>query len=585
LKIYLILQNGFKSEACQKRYQYFREKFDGKKIILGIDRLDYTKGIELKLHAWEKFLQTYPQYKESAVLIQVGVPTRQDVVEYQNLISHVNEHVGRINSTFGTLDGFPIHYINKSVNFDDLCALYALADALIVTSIRDGMNLVSSEFVAVQDERCQQEGVNFDELNDSPQGMSPTNGSSNHQEKLECNKNVRKPPGVLILSEFAGAARSLGGSIIINPFNIDLTAKAIFDSFEMGDKERTARHSQNYNVVATNTATKWGQDFLHEFEVACRYQNDPTLFHKLSSTPIPRLIFDDRLKRVFNRTQKRLFCFDYDGTLVSLHKYPSLALPTTYLVNILNALTSNPKNFVYIITGRDKKTMMRFLGKLPNLGIVAEHGMYCRHPGEKEWTSLYQYEDIDLDWMKDVVPVLQHVESRTPGSFVEVKETSLVFHYRNADPEYGSWQANELKLHLEMSFNSKPMEIIRGKKVIEIRPVGVNKGIAAKKLIENTPDFDLVFCGGDDATDEQMFEEVEKFSFHAFTSSSPNRRRSADMSPLGRKILNIPPKEVFTCVVGTQNAQFSKAHFQINNHDELLDTLEEIIDWSKHHDQ
>ncbi len=579
------------TETSQKRYQYFKSKFEGKKIVLGIDRLDYTKGMELKLIAYEKFLITYPQYKDNTVLIQVGVPTRQDVVEYQNLISHVNEHVGRINSTFGTLDGFPIHYINKSVSFDDLCALYALADALIVTSIRDGMNLVSSEFVAVQQERCVQEGVLHE--GDSPNATSPTgftNGISitptengNLDETLA---DKRRFPGVLILSEFAGAARSLGGSILINPFNIDLTAKAIFDAFEMSPKERSARHGQNYGVVSTNTATKWGTDFLHEFEVACTYQNDPTLFHKLSlDTTIPRLEFDDALKKVFTRTGKRLFCFDYDGTLVGLHKYPSLALPTNRLKQILSALTSNPKNKVYIITGRDKKTIADYLARLPNLGIAAEHGMYCRHPGEREWTSLYKYDDIDLEWMKDVVPVLEHVQSRTPGSFVEVKETSLVFHYRNADPDYGSWQANELKLHLEMAFSSRPMEIIRGKKVIEIRPIGVNKGVAAKKLIENNPDFDFVFCGGDDATDEQMFEEVERFSMQAFTSSSPNRRRSVDFSPLGiKKVLNIPPKEVFTCVVGNQNAQFSKAHFQLNSHDELLDYLQQVITWSKQND-
>jgi len=575
---------GFLTDTCKSRYAYFKDKYKGKKLIVGVDRLDYTKGMELKLIAFEKFLATYPQYRNNVVLIQVGVPTRQDVDEYKSLISHVNEHVGRINSTYGTLDGFPIHYINKSVNFDDLCALYGMADALIVTSIRDGMNLVSSEFVVVQNERCVQENVNIEDGyisdKDSPSTPNTTTHSPSVQRTTsDSNLIIGKPPGVLILSEFAGAARSLGGSLIINPFNIIATAKSIFDALEMPPKERIARHGQNYDVVRTNTATKWGADFMHEFEVACQYQADPYLFHKLSATTIPRLVFKNTpLQSCYARSQKRLFCFDYDGTLINLQKYPALALPTQRLVNTLVNLTSDPKNFVYIITGRDKKMMNNYLGKLPRLGIAAEHGMYCKHPGQKEWSSLYKHEDINLEWMKDVEPILQHVESRTPGSFVELKESSLVFHYRNADPDYGVWQANELKLHLEMAFNSRPMEIIRGKKVIEIRPVNVNKGMAAKKLVENTPDFDFVFCAGDDATDEQMFEELEKFSMNMFTSSSPVRRRSIDMSPMRKAI---PPKDVFTCTINNQNAQFSKARFAMNTPDELLDCMDDMTKWSR----
>ncbi|EFC49176.1 predicted protein, partial [Naegleria gruberi] len=224
------------TEACQKILSDFKNvKYKGKKIVLGIDRLDYTKGVQLKFAAFERFLTNFPHRAQDTVLIQVGVPTRPNVVEYQELLSDVNETTGRINSTFGSLNnGFPVHFIYKSVNMSELCALYALADICLITSIRDGMNLVSSEYVV-----CQDEAVRL--------------GLKDHV-------------GVLILSEFAGAARSLGGSLIINPWDVEQTMKSIADGLDMKMSERSARHKHNNSIVMRNTAAQWGKDFMQEFE-------------------------------------------------------------------------------------------------------------------------------------------------------------------------------------------------------------------------------------------------------------------------------------------------------------------------------
>ncbi|EFC49177.1 predicted protein, partial [Naegleria gruberi] len=185
--------------------------------------------------------------------------------------------------------------------------------------------------------------------------------------------------------------------------------------------------------------------------------------------------------------------------------------PSERLLQILENLTSDPNNMVYIITGRSEEQMTEFVGHVKGLGIACEHGFYCRHPNQIEFTtSLYNIDPESLAWIEMVKPILEHVTSRTPGSFTEVKNSSLVFHYRNADPDYGEWSANELKLHLEMSFNSQPLEIIRGRnKVIEIRPQSVSKGACTRKLIEKG-DYSFIFCCGDDNTDESMFEEVER---------------------------------------------------------------------------
>ncbi|CAD6944776.1 unnamed protein product, partial [Tilletia laevis] len=140
-----------------------------------------------KLYALEAFLQDHPEWVGKVVLVQVAVPSRQDVEEYQNLRSKVNEAVGAINGRFGTFESMPIHFLHRSVNLDELCALYAVSDACLVTSTRDGMNLVSYEYIACQQERN----------------------------------------GVMILSEFAGAAQSLNGSLIVNPWSAADVADAI----------------------------------------------------------------------------------------------------------------------------------------------------------------------------------------------------------------------------------------------------------------------------------------------------------------------------------------------------------------------
>lgn len=413
------------------------------------------------------------------MLIQVGVPTREDVGAYRALISEVNELVGAINSQFGTLDGFPVHYINKSVSGTDLCALYAIADALLVTSIRDGMNLVCQEYVVVQEERV--------------------NGNKIVSDKEEA--------GVLILSEFTGSARSLGGSLIINPWDLDGVADAIHDALVMSPKLRNARHKQNMSIMRRNTAEIWGRNFLAMFENAC-HDMDPRNLGLQLVRDVPQLDLDD-LRSRYQQAKTRLFLFDYDGTLVPIKKYPSLAIPDERCLQVLEQLSKDPRNLVYIISGRPRNILFKFLGTLPNVGLAAEHGFYTKHPGQDEWDSLYNVEETDLSWLEEIVPFVEHIESRTPGSLFERKDSSLVFHYRNADLEFGRWQANELKIHLESSFASRPMEIITGKMLVEIRPIGVSKGAAAAKLItEKRPDF--IFSAGDDSTDEEMFQAISE---------------------------------------------------------------------------
>jgi trehalose 6-phosphate synthase len=217
-------QDGLKSPQAVERIKQLQHKFGDVKIIVGVDRLDYIKGIPQKLHAFNIFLQEHPEWIGKVVLVQVAVPSRQDVEEYQDLRAMVNELVGRINGKYGSVEFTPIHFLHKSVSFTELISLYSVSDVCLVSSTRDGMNLVSYEYVA-----CQQ-----------------------------------KKHGVLILSEFTGAAQSLNGSLIVNPWNTEEMSTAIFDALTMSEEKRRNNHQKLYKYISKYTSAFWGENFVNE---------------------------------------------------------------------------------------------------------------------------------------------------------------------------------------------------------------------------------------------------------------------------------------------------------------------------------
>ncbi|KAG5723483.1 hypothetical protein E4T56_gene17040, partial [Termitomyces sp. T112] len=217
---------NLKRESVQNRIAQFEHRFSGVKVIVGVDRLDYIKGVPQKLHALELFLTQHPEWIGKVVLVQLAVPSRQDVEEYQNLRSTVNELVGRINGRFGTVEFMPIHFMHKSLPFDELCALYAASDVCLVSSTRDGMNLVSYEYIACQQAR----------------------------------------QGVMILSEFAGAAQSLNGSIVVNPWDSQQVADAIHEAVTMDAPTRAENHRKLFKYVNKYSAAFWGSSFIKEMD-------------------------------------------------------------------------------------------------------------------------------------------------------------------------------------------------------------------------------------------------------------------------------------------------------------------------------
>jgi trehalose 6-phosphate synthase len=218
--------DALKEKSVQDRIAVLKRKFEGVKLIVGVDRLDYIKGVPQKLHALEVFLTEHPEWVGKIVLIQIAIPSRQDVEEYQNLRAVVNELVGRINGKFGTIEFMPIHFLHQSVPFDELTALYAVSDACLVSSTRDGMNLVSYEYIASQRERH----------------------------------------GVMILSEFTGAAQSLNGSLIVNPWNTEELASSIHDAVTMSAEQREINYRKLEKYVFQYTSAWWGMQFVGDLQ-------------------------------------------------------------------------------------------------------------------------------------------------------------------------------------------------------------------------------------------------------------------------------------------------------------------------------
>lgn len=488
----LLIRNKLKSRAVRRRTAELGATFKGRKVLIGVDRLDYIKGMPHKLLAFELFLARNPSWVGKVTLIQVGVPTRTEVVEYQALAKHVNELVGRINGVYGTLEYSPIHYINQSIPQDELIAIYHLADACLITSVRDGMNLVSHEYVAAQEA--------FDE--DDAEVDEPF---------------VKEGPGALVLSEFAGSAQSLSGAIRVNPWNTDELARAIHDALTLTRVERELRWAKLHRYVSSNTASYWAKSFIDEFRDVCEH---PPLLPKLPKLPAGKIL------QTYSRASRRLIVTDYDGTLTQVQSLPRLATPAPVVTQLLATLARDPRNTVYVVSGRERRFMEKWLGRL-KVGLAAEFGFCHRAPGSDEWTSLGQ--DLDTSWKDVVRPIMTYFSERTPGTYIESKESSLAWHYRDADPHFGAWQAKDMQIHMEDVMSTLPLEIIQGNKLVEVRHVGVNKSLVLEEVLRQGPrngyeeqvavdedtmeDFDFVLCVGDDRSDEDMYQLLK--SWHA----------------------------------------------------------------------
>ena len=439
-----------------RQIQTFARTFEGKRIVLSVERLDYTKGILHRLYAIDVFLREHEDRRDTIKFIFVSVPSRESVAEYKELRAEVEARIGRINGRFTTLTNSPIHFMHGSVDFTQLAALYALADVALVTPLVDGMNLVAKEYVAAQ--------------------------TLDH-------------PGVLVLSEFAGAAEEMLGAVVVNPYDPGGVARAIGAALDMpADRRRDAMRAMRERVADCD-AQAWARAFIQELQEldaqrpgACASADIREAGEKLAAA-------------LRNPGAKVAMFLDYDGTLREIERDPAAAEPNEPLRAMLGQLAERRNLDVTIVSGRTAADMDAFLGAYP-FGLIAEHGASFRRPRQVQWERLD--DNAAYTWKEHVLKLLRLYEAATPGSFIEDKRTALVWHYRRSDPEFGSHKAKQLVEELGALTSSDPVQVRHGRKIVEVVPVHVSKGAAIGRLLEGAR-HDVVLCAGDDTTDETMF--------------------------------------------------------------------------------
>ncbi|QLG43965.1 bifunctional alpha,alpha-trehalose-phosphate synthase (UDP-forming)/trehalose-phosphatase [Costertonia aggregata] len=443
-----------KSEL-QKRLDTHKKSTPDAKFFLSIDRLDYSKGIAKRLNAFEYFLNKYPQYKEKVRLIILAVPSRSNVPQYQLLKKEIDELVGRINGELSTVSWTPIWYFYRSMPFENLIDLYTTCDIAWLTPIRDGMNLVAKEYIATRTDKT----------------------------------------GVLILSEMAGSANEMNESILINPNNFEQIADALNQAITMPKAEQQNRNSILQKRLERYNVEKWANDFMTSLRN--QKEGNTTYVSRKLSVDLMNTITKD-----FGKSNKRLLFIDYDGTLAGFHNDPQKASPDAELYELLDQISNRENTDMYLISGRDKETFTKwFLPKKYNM--IVEHGVWISQNGE-EFRML---ENVKKDWMEKIHPVLESFVDRTPGSFIEEKNYSLAWHYRNTDPDFGQKRATELNTVLTSLIANDDLSVLNGNKVMEIKSSNVNKGRAAMRIYAEDA-YDFVFAIGDDWTDEFMFQEL-----------------------------------------------------------------------------
>lgn len=532
------LQSVLNLPETESKVAELQDQFRGKTVLLGVDDMDIFKGISLKLLAMEQLLIQHPDKRGKVVLIQIANPARgrgKDVLEVQ---LETDATVKRINETFGEQGYSPVVLIDTPLQFYERIAYYVIAECCLVTAVRDGMNLIPYEYII-----CRQGN---EKLNETLR-LSPTTPKKS----------------MLVVSEFIGCSPSLSGAIRVNPWNIDAVAEAMDSALIIPEGEKQMRHEKHYRYVSTHDVAYWARSFLQDLERACKDHMRRRCwgigfglgFRVIALDPNFRKLSVEHIVSAYKRSKNRAILLDYDGAMMLPGSI--ITTPNTEAIGILNNLCNDPRNVVFLVSGKDRKTLTEWFSSCEKLGIAAEHGYFVRSNQNVDWETCVSIPDFD--WKQIAEPVMQLYTETTDGSTIEAKESALVWNYQYADPDFGFCQAKELLDHLESVLANEPVSVKSGQHIVEVKPQGVNKGLVAERLLLTMkqkamlPDF--VLCIGDDRSDEDMFEVI----------MSARDSLSA-------------VSEVFACTVGQKP---SKAKYFLEDTTEILKMLQFLANASE----
>ncbi|XP_047315295.1 probable alpha,alpha-trehalose-phosphate synthase [UDP-forming] 7 [Impatiens glandulifera] len=515
-----------------------KRQFEGKTVLLGVDDMDIFKGVNLKLLAMEHMLKLHPKWQGRAVLVQIANPARGSGRDLEEIQAEIQSSCKRINESFGRPGYEPIVFIDTPISPSERAAYFTIAECVVVTAVRDGMNLTPYEYVVCR------------------QGSPATNSNT------ESNGVKRS---MLVVSEFIGCSPSLSGAIRVNPWNIEATAEAMNEAISMADGEKELRHEKHYKYVSTHDVAYWSRSFFQDLERTCKDHFRRRCwgiglsfgFRVVALDPNFKKLSIDAIVSAYSRAKNRAILMDYDGTVMpqtSINKAPSQEV-----MSIISMLCGDVKNVVFIVSGRGRDSLGKWFSPCKKIGIAAEHGYFMRWSSDKEWETCGQTHDFG--WMQIAEPVMKLYTDATDGSSIETKESALVWHHRDADPGFGSSQAKEMLDHLESVLANEPVSVKTGQFIVEVKPQGVSKGTVSEKIFSsmanNGRQADFVLCIGDDRSDEDMFGIIGDAMNSGVLSSKAS---------------------VFACTVGQKP---SKAKYYLDDPTEvitMLDSLAEISD-------
>lgn len=470
---------SMEDKKVQENIAKFRKKTQGLKIIISVDRLDYTKGIIQRLEGFDLFLEKYPEWREKLILILVATPSRIKVGQYQLLKKEIDEIIGRINGKYGKLGWTPIWYLYRTLPFSELTALYNIADVALITPLRDGMNLIAKEYIATRENNY----------------------------------------GVLILSETTGASRELGEAIVINSVSKEEIADALKEALTIREDRQISLNKIMQSRLKRYDIKRWHEDFINILQDVKKSQKE-VCAEELNLREQRKLLTD------YQKSKNRLIILDYDGTLIPFAEKPEDAIPDAELLNLLKKLSALNKNETILVSGRNKDSLEQWFGNL-NISLIAEHGALVKTRDTDSWKTVTSFSakieqpmDEIEEWKDTIMPILELTADRVPGSFVEEKDFSLVWHYRKADPELASLKAKQLTDELINLTANINIEVLQGNKVVEVKSALIDKGKALLPWISKE-DYDFILAIGDDLTDEDIFKTLPDKAYPIKVGVSP----------------------------------------------------------------
>ena len=509
-------------------------EYRGKMVLIGVDDMDVFKGIELKLAAFQEVLIHHPEWRGKLVLIQVTSAPRAPGKDVEELHAYALSLVESINSRFGEPGYQPVVWLERSVPLYEKIALYSIADVAVVTATRDGMNLMPYEYIVCRN----------------------GNGSGDNSQAPQ--------PSMLVVSEFVGCSPSLSGAIRVNPWSIEAVRDAIYAAIRLSPSERLLRHEKHWKYVSSHTVKFWAKSFVADLQRITQNHRKMQCFdlgfaldtfRMVALTSDFRKLDQQNVSKAYKATKNRIFLLDHDGTIVPQSNLSSK--PDDHVLHVLKNISSDPQNKVYIISGRARAELDEWFDAVGlQLGLAAEHGIFIRHPHSSEW---HEMSKSATTWKDIAIPILEIYTESTDGSHIEVKESSVVWHYRDADPDFGSWQAKELLDHLEGVLFNEPVDVVQGQAIVEVKPQGISKGRAIIDIIGGgggvnvqVQDDTFILCMGNDKSDEDMFSVI----IDGYGSDESSRREN-----------------VFACTVGQKP---SKAPYYVNDTTDVVQLLERL---------